>query len=47
MSWSLTMAEEGVGGEYVQPETSAVEDTQRVLVVDLFSTSSFFFSCLT
>jgi hypothetical protein len=47
MSWSLAMAEEGVGGEYVQPETSVVEDTQRVLVVDLFSTSSFFFPCLT
>ncbi|KAJ7793024.1 hypothetical protein B0H14DRAFT_3498554 [Mycena olivaceomarginata] len=39
MSWSLAMAEEGVGGKYVQPETSVVEDMQRVLVVDLFKAS--------
>jgi hypothetical protein len=48
MSWSVAMSEEeGVGGEYLQPENSVVEDTQRVLVVDLFSTFSFFFPCLT
>jgi hypothetical protein len=47
MSWSLAMSEEGIGSEYVQPETSIVEDMQCVLVVDLFSTSSFFFPCLT
>jgi hypothetical protein len=47
MSWSLAMADEGIGGNYMQPETSVVEDTQRVMVVDLFSTFSFFFPCLT
>ncbi|KAJ7358006.1 hypothetical protein DFH08DRAFT_801867 [Mycena albidolilacea] len=39
MSWSVAMLEEGVSGEYVQPESSMVEDMQRVLVVDLFKAS--------
>jgi hypothetical protein len=49
MSWSLAMSEdsESIAGNYVQPGSFVVEDTQHLLVVDLFSTSSFFFPSFT
>jgi hypothetical protein len=42
-SWSLATAEEGLAYVYTQPPDAIQQDAHRVLVIDMYSTSGFFF----